>query len=330
MELPCAVEAPEIGTPVGQHLPGLLGGGEGEHVGTGLLLVEGQACGVLPFAAVGRGGLPVQESIKVLGACGQGGGEGKCQCGQKFSHVDGFVWCSLGHARGRFPLYPFPAGFQVLCHRSPQVWRVLVLRGCKCHGSVMLPGADWCRMESWVNGRRTIAKVRTFHLIANLFPRFLSHWPSRPAPCTGRAGGVAVRGRRGWGGMCGGLTRVQRGCAGSGGVRRADRSAQEGMVIACGCVGTRMRPRWHTHAGALAHACGCVHRPAWGWTVGGWGHKRKMSGLPAAHLASCPRVLSVTVALPSVMVASCGCACRVWLLRLQAAVFPVPGQSCKH
>lgn len=171
-------------------------------------------------------------------------------------------------------------------------------------------------------GVAQLQKYGLFTLLPTFFPvSFPIGHPGLPHVRVGRVG---------W--LCGG--------EGGGAACAAGRPGYSAGVRGVGeCGGPAVQPKkvWSSHAAALAHACGCVGtcmRPRSPSGLGldgrGWGHKRKMSGLPAAHLASCPRVLSVTVALPSVMVASCGCACRVWLLRLQAAVFPVPGQSCKH
>ncbi len=74
-----------------------------------------------------------------------------------------------------FPLSPFPAGFPLLCHGQPWAWRVLGLRGGKCHSAVTLSGAGWCGVGCWMERHSTVAKVRTFHLTANLFARFLPH-----------------------------------------------------------------------------------------------------------------------------------------------------------
>ena len=73
VELPRAVEGLVVGASLGQNLLGLVGGGEGEHVGARLLLVERQALGGLPFGAVGRGDLLVEESVKCLCPSHQGG-----------------------------------------------------------------------------------------------------------------------------------------------------------------------------------------------------------------------------------------------------------------
>ncbi len=178
-------------------------------------------------------------------------------------------------------------------------------------------------------GVAQLQKYGLFTLLPTFFPvSFPIGHPGLPHVRVGRVGWLC--GGEGGGAACAaGRPGYSAGVQGVGGAA--------GRPLSPRRYGYRMRPHWHTHAAALALACGrvgtCmrVRSPSGlGLDGRGWGYKRKMSGLPAAHLASCPRVLSVTVALPSVMVASCGCACRVWLLRLQAAVFPVPGQSCKH
>ena len=79
VELPRTVEGLVVGASLGQNLLGLVGGGEGEHVGARLLLVERQALGGLPFGAVGRGDLLVEESVKCLCPSHQGGRKDESQ-----------------------------------------------------------------------------------------------------------------------------------------------------------------------------------------------------------------------------------------------------------
>ena len=64
MELPSPIQALVVGASFGKYFFRFLHRGEGEGVGTWLLLVEGKPGGVLPFLSVRRRLLPIEESFE--------------------------------------------------------------------------------------------------------------------------------------------------------------------------------------------------------------------------------------------------------------------------